>query len=306
MQVLEPVGVKLPQAERIATAIKQGVGLGKVSAAVLSWLNQINPGQAYGWRFGGAFARAGYRTFADLKACRPSHTALHALLLATDAKQPQFEQLGAALDALVGVVLPTNPTAPPTAAAGGGAVPLLHRRVALAPAAAVTAGHSTTAAIAAATTTTFSGGSTGDDHDGGLASHGGGGGVLRGPSPAASLLPTLSAPPRSVLPPQRHAFLSYQWDVQEAVVQIKDKLSLKGIKCWMDIDGGMKSDIYDSMAEGVQGAACVVCFMSQAYQDSVRMSHCWLACHLPDLSPTRPLSPSDRPFLRRPHTKGQL
>lgn len=37
---------------------------------------------------------------------------------------------------------------------------------------------------------------------------------------------------------------------------------------WMDIDGGMKSDIYDSMAEGVQGAACVICFMTQAYQDS--------------------------------------
>ena len=36
----------------------------------------------------------------------------------------------------------------------------------------------------------------------------------------------------------------------------------------MDIDGGMKSDIYDSMAEGVAGAACVICFMTQAYQDS--------------------------------------
>ena len=36
----------------------------------------------------------------------------------------------------------------------------------------------------------------------------------------------------------------------------------------MDIDGGMKSDIYDSMAEGVQGAACIICFMTQAYQDS--------------------------------------
>ena len=36
----------------------------------------------------------------------------------------------------------------------------------------------------------------------------------------------------------------------------------------MDIDGGMKSDIYDSMAEGVQGAACVICFMTQEYQDS--------------------------------------
>ena len=30
----------------------------------------------------------------------------------------------------------------------------------------------------------------------------------------------------------------------------------------------MKADIYDSMAEGVTNAACLVCFMTQAYQDS--------------------------------------
>ena len=30
----------------------------------------------------------------------------------------------------------------------------------------------------------------------------------------------------------------------------------------------MKKDIYDSMAEGVQGAACIICFMSPAYQES--------------------------------------
>ena len=30
----------------------------------------------------------------------------------------------------------------------------------------------------------------------------------------------------------------------------------------------MASDIYDSMAEGVQHAAVIVCFMSQQYEDS--------------------------------------
>jgi hypothetical protein len=39
------------------------------------------------------------------------------------------------------------------------------------------------------------------------------------------------------------------------------------IQCWMDINS-MEKDIYDSMAEGVQGAMCIVSFMSQAYQDS--------------------------------------
>ena len=32
--------------------------------------------------------------------------------------------------------------------------------------------------------------------------------------------------------------------------------------------GGMAGDIYGSMAEGVSNASCVVCFMSQKYQES--------------------------------------
>ena len=36
-----------------------------------------------------------------------------------------------------------------------------------------------------------------------------------------------------------------------------------------DIDGGMKTDIYEGMAEGVQGAAVVVPFMTSKYQASV-------------------------------------
>ena len=84
------------------------------------------------------------------------------------------------------------------------------------------------------------------------------------------LKPVLAAGPKSrpLLPEGKHAFLSYQWDVQREVKEIKELLNERRIKCWMDIDGGMKSDIYDSMAEGVAGAACIICFMTQAYQDS--------------------------------------
>ena len=73
---------------------------------------------------------------------------------------------------------------------------------------------------------------------------------------------------RRLLPEGKHVFLSYQWDVQAQVKDIKGQLNEKNLKCWMDIDGGMKSNIYDSMAEGLQSAACVFCFMTQAYQDS--------------------------------------
>lgn len=36
----------------------------------------------------------------------------------------------------------------------------------------------------------------------------------------------------------------------------------------MDISGGMHADLYDSMAEGVRNAACVICFMSKMYEKS--------------------------------------
>jgi hypothetical protein len=32
--------------------------------------------------------------------------------------------------------------------------------------------------------------------------------------------------------------------------------------------GGMRSDVFDSMAEGVENAACIVPFICQRYQDS--------------------------------------
>ena len=62
--------------------------------------------------------------------------------------------------------------------------------------------------------------------------------------------------------------LSYSWAQQSRVTEARNLLQKHGIKCWQDIDGGMKSDIYDSMAEGVTGAALVICFMSQQYQES--------------------------------------
>eukprot|EP01050_Picozoa_sp_SAG11_P013285 SAG11_NODE_1540_length_4722_cov_2.812243_3_plen_1121_part_00 len=42
----------------------------------------------------------------------------------------------------------------------------------------------------------------------------------------------------------------------------------KGIPVWMDISGGMGTDIYNSMAEGVQSATAIVCFMTFKYESS--------------------------------------
>ena len=62
--------------------------------------------------------------------------------------------------------------------------------------------------------------------------------------------------------------LSYQWDHQAQVTRVHDTLTKLGVKCWMDISGGMGQDIYESMAEGVSNASAVVCFMSQKYSES--------------------------------------
>jgi hypothetical protein len=75
-------------------------------------------------------------------------------------------------------------------------------------------------------------------------------------------------PRKGLLPANKHAMISYQWDDQDRVIAARKTLTKLGVTCWMDIDGGMKQDIYESMSEGVENAACVVCFISQRYQDS--------------------------------------
>jgi hypothetical protein len=77
---------------------------------------------------------------------------------------------------------------------------------------------------------------------------------------ASALVPAQPARPtwriRSLLG-GRHAMLSYNWDHQAEVKRARLLLEREGVKCWMDVDH-MHTDIYDSMAEGVQGAAYVL------------------------------------------------
>ena len=65
----------------------------------------------------------------------------------------------------------------------------------------------------------------------------------------------------------QHVMLSYNWSHQATVLETRTHLDTLGFSCWIDVDY-MKQDIYDSMAAGVQGACCVVAFMSHAYQES--------------------------------------
>eukprot|EP01048_Picozoa_sp_COSAG05_P005356 COSAG05_NODE_315_length_11604_cov_8.336375_6_plen_1129_part_00 len=77
-----------------------------------------------------------------------------------------------------------------------------------------------------------------------------------------------SAAPKSQTTITKHVMLSYQWDHQRQVQRVFELLTGLGLKVWMDTQGGMATDVYDSMAEGVSNASVVVCFMSAKYQES--------------------------------------
>ena len=97
----------------------------------------------------------------------------------------------------------------------------------------------------------------------------------RSPPSASSSRPLSSTSSRIGKPMQMHKIfkykkwimISYQWDHQKQVVTLRTMLEKHGVSCWMDIDN-FKTDIYDSMAAGVQGAFCILACMSQQYEDS--------------------------------------
>ena len=87
----------------------------------------------------------------------------------------------------------------------------------------------------------------------------------------------------------KHVMLSYNWNSQAIVSQIYQVLKDKHIPIWFDIQGDMKDNIYDrygckheyslfscynctsllfSMADGIENAAVVCCFMTPDYQKS--------------------------------------
>ena len=65
----------------------------------------------------------------------------------------------------------------------------------------------------------------------------------------------------------QHIMVSYQWDVQDVVIQIRDKLQAVGFKVWMDVDE-MGGSTLESMAKAVEDAAVVLICVSHKYKDS--------------------------------------
>ena len=64
-----------------------------------------------------------------------------------------------------------------------------------------------------------------------------------------------------------HVMISYQWDAQEVLVEVKNKLQASGYRVWMDLEQ-MGGSTLEAMAKAVEDAAVVLVCVSQRYKES--------------------------------------
>eukprot|EP00058_Branchiostoma_floridae_P015678 XP_002601166.1 hypothetical protein BRAFLDRAFT_75615 [Branchiostoma floridae] len=105
--------------------------------------------------------------------------------------------------------------------------------------------------------------------------------VKKGKSPrTAALTPRVEPMVRSDETSAKAVFLSYQWDHQEKVLLLHERLQERGYSCWIDINemgGGDK--LYKMMDKGIRGAKVVVSCVTPPYttsqncQDEVALAH---------------------------------
>ena len=64
-----------------------------------------------------------------------------------------------------------------------------------------------------------------------------------------------------------HVMISYQWDSQEVLVEVKNRLQASGYRVWMDLEQ-MKGSTLEAMAEAVENASAVLVCVSRRYKES--------------------------------------
>lgn len=67
--------------------------------------------------------------------------------------------------------------------------------------------------------------------------------------------------------PQTHIMISYQWDVQETLIKVKNKLQQSGFNVWMDLEQ-MGGSTLEAMARAVENSSVVLVCVSQKYKES--------------------------------------
>ena len=64
-----------------------------------------------------------------------------------------------------------------------------------------------------------------------------------------------------------HVMISYQWDSQEVLVELKNKLRASGYRVWMDLEQ-MGGSTLDAMAKAVENSSVVLVCVSERYKES--------------------------------------
>ncbi|CAK8677980.1 unnamed protein product [Clavelina lepadiformis] len=64
-----------------------------------------------------------------------------------------------------------------------------------------------------------------------------------------------------------HIMISYQWDVQATILQLRDNLRERGYKIWIDVDQ-VQGSILTEMASAVENAIVVIVAMTENYKNS--------------------------------------
>ncbi|XP_035665275.1 uncharacterized protein LOC118408573 [Branchiostoma floridae] len=95
--------------------------------------------------------------------------------------------------------------------------------------------------------------------------------IKKGDSRTSALTARVEPMVRSDVTKTEHnaVFLSYQWDHQDKVLLLHDRLQERGYSCWMDIKqmGGGDS-LYEMMDKGIRGAKVVVSCVTPPYAES--------------------------------------
>ena len=64
-----------------------------------------------------------------------------------------------------------------------------------------------------------------------------------------------------------HVMISYQWDSQEVLVEVKNRLQASGYRVWMDLEQ-MGGSTLEAMAKAVENASVVLVCVSRRYKES--------------------------------------
>nr|XP_054752090.1 uncharacterized protein LOC129257722 [Lytechinus pictus] len=72
---------------------------------------------------------------------------------------------------------------------------------------------------------------------------------------------------KSVQSRRQHVMISYQWDNQPLILQMRDEIKRAGYKLWVDVDC-MYGSTLQAMAEAIENACAIVMCISERYKES--------------------------------------